>query len=140
MKKIYKNLIILLALFPSFSFAALDGLRGLMNSSLDLINLGIRILFALAMAFFFWGLAQFILKSGDVKLREEGKNRMVWGILALFVMASIYGILAFVGNLVGINPNSSGANITPSSVNSGSGGNINSNCDPTGEFDQNCVY
>ena len=48
---------------------------------------------ALALLFFFWGLAQFILKSGDAASHEEGKNKMVWGVIALFVMVSIWGIV-----------------------------------------------
>ncbi len=124
MKKIYKNIIILLVLFPSFSFAALDGLKGLMSESLGLLNLGIRIIFALALVLFFWGLVQFIMKSGDAKLRDEGKKRMIWGIIALFVMVSIYGILNFVGSLVGINPNSSGSLevCPPGTINAGGTG------------------
>lgn len=109
MKKIKNYLILSVILLPTISFAALDGLKGLMNESLGLLNLGIRIIFALALVLFFWGLVQFIMKSGDAKLRDEGKKRMIWGIIALFVMVSIYGILNFVGSLVGIRPDSSGS-------------------------------
>lgn len=124
MKKIKNYLILSVILVPTISFAALDGLKGLMNESLGLLNLGIRIIFALALALFFWGLVQFIMKSGDAKLRDEGKQRMIWGIIALFVMISIYGILNFVGSLVGINPNSSGSLevCPPGTINAGGTG------------------
>jgi hypothetical protein len=62
----------------------------------------------LAFIYFMWGMAQFILNAGDAKLREEGKQRIIWGIIALFVIMSIYGILTVVGNLTGIPTNGTG--------------------------------
>jgi hypothetical protein len=51
---------------------------------------------------FFWGLAKFIARvGGDVKAVEEGKNLMIWGIVGLFVMISIWGILAFMSDQFG---------------------------------------
>ncbi len=107
-KRIYIALTSALAL-PVISFAALDSLRTLLTEFGGLINLAIRIVFGLAMAFFFWGGAQFILNdAASDKTREDGKKKMLWGVIALFVMFSIYGILMAIGNLIGISPNSSG--------------------------------
>lgn len=66
------------------------------------VNTIIRILFGLALIYFFWGTAQFVLHAGDSKTREDGKQRMVWGVIALFVMFSIYGIIAWIGVLFGV--------------------------------------
>ena len=61
------------------------------------------IVVALALLYFFWGLAQFILNgSGDDKARTEGKNRMIWGVVALFVMVSVWGLVGFIQNTFGI--------------------------------------
>lgn len=66
-------------------------------------NTVIGVIFGFAMVFFFWGAAQFILKdAGSDKTRDEGKKKLLWGIIALFVMFSIYGILRMIGNLTGI--------------------------------------
>ncbi|MFA7216753.1 MAG: hypothetical protein WC095_02120 [Candidatus Paceibacterota bacterium] len=99
-----------LFLFPLVSYAALEGLKGLLVGSISLINLLIKVFFGLGLLLFFWGAGQFILHSGEDKARTEGRNRMIWGIIALFVMASIYGILGFIGSTVGISPNGSGGN------------------------------
>ncbi|MFM2357381.1 MAG: hypothetical protein RJA61_118, partial [Candidatus Parcubacteria bacterium] len=56
---------------------------------------------ASALLFFFWGLAQFIAKSGDPSSHEEGKNKMVWGVIALFVLLGVNGILAFIDSELG---------------------------------------
>ncbi len=61
----------------------------------DLAETAIPVVAGLALVVFFWGLAKFILHSGDEKGREEGKEVMKWGIIALFVLVSIWGIVFF---------------------------------------------
>jgi tellurite resistance protein TehA-like permease len=62
------------------------------------IDVLIPLAFALAMLFFFWGLAKYIRSTGTEK--EEGRNIMVWGVVALFVMSSVWGLVRFIqGNL-----------------------------------------
>ncbi|MEK7175867.1 MAG: hypothetical protein AAB695_00640 [Patescibacteria group bacterium] len=60
----------------------------------DLIKLAIPVVAGLALLVFFKGLAAFIAKSGDEKSHAEGKNLMIWGLIALFVMVSIWGIIS----------------------------------------------
>ncbi len=109
MKKYNKIFIGLLAFTPAISFAALSGLQTLLQDFRQIIGTVVTVIFALALAFFFWGVAQFILNdAGNDKTREDGKKKMMWGIIALFVMFSIYGILRAVGSLIGISPASSG--------------------------------
>jgi hypothetical protein len=91
-------------LFPSFALAALDGLKGLIKQVGGILNSLIPVIFALCLIFFFWGLGQFILHAGDEKTRAEGRNKMIWGIIALFVFISIYGILTAISSLTGIQP------------------------------------
>ena len=57
--------------------------------------------------FFIWGLAIFIRDSGNPEKKEEGRNKMVWGIITLFVIVSLWGIVAFIGRTFGISPNQS---------------------------------
>jgi len=69
---------------------------------IDLILTVIPIVAGLALVVFFWGLAKFILKAGEESAREEGKQVMKWGIVALFVLVSIWGIVMFLhGDLFG---------------------------------------
>ena|SRR3989344_4536403 len=103
MKKTILYIITTLAsFFPVVSFAALNGVKGLITDIGSIINSLIPVLFGLALIFFFWGLAQFILHSGEEKTREEGKQKMLWGIIALFVFISIMGILRFIGSTLDI--------------------------------------
>jgi hypothetical protein len=52
-----------------------------------------------AMIMFFWGLAHFILSS-DSTVKENGKSHMVWGLVGLFIIFSVWGIIGFVGDSV----------------------------------------
>ena len=93
------------ALMPFVASAQLTNvINNIINPIGQIINLLIPIVFALAMLYFFWGLAQYILNAGDEAKKEEGRNKMIWGIVAIFVMAAVWGIVRFIGTAVGITP------------------------------------
>ena len=119
MKKYTYTSILLSALLPLVSFAApLGGVKSLIVSVKDIINTAvIPLMFGLAIVYFFWGVIQFISKAGEEKAREEGKQKMLWGIIALFVFVSITGILTFIGNTLNISP----GGLIDNSGNSGGG-------------------
>lgn len=99
---------LVLVFIPGVAFAALGGLNNLLYDFGGLIGNSVRVIFGLAFVFFFWGMAQFILKdAGNEKTRADGQKKMIWGIIALFVMFSIYGILKLIGDLTGIQPGNS---------------------------------
>lgn len=102
MKKYILSTITLL--FPLISFAQpLTGLGGLMIAFKGILNSLVPVIFGLATIYFLWGVTQFILNdAGNDKTREEGKKKIIWGIVALFVFVSIYGILSTFGDLIGI--------------------------------------
>ena len=74
---------------------AITSLKGLIGVIVDLINRAVPVIIALALLYFFWGIAIFIfnLNTDDEKKRSEGKQVMLWGIIALFVMVSLWGIV-----------------------------------------------
>jgi len=56
----------------------------------------IAIISALALLYFVYGLARFILHAGEDEKRKEGKKAMGWGIIAMFVMVSLWGIVTLI--------------------------------------------
>ncbi len=92
--KMKKILAILFALLlPSLVLAQAGTISGLIKSIVDILGLLVPLIFALALLYFFWGLGQFILNAGSEDGREKGKHVMLWGVIALFVMVSIWGIV-----------------------------------------------
>lgn len=73
------------------------GLLGLVNFAGTVINALIPILIGAAVVVFFYGLVKFIYtrKSGD-------KSIMWWGIIALFLMVSVWGIIRIAQSTLGI--------------------------------------
>lgn len=53
----------------------------------------IPLMTALALLVFLWGMAQSVWKGNSDKGRQEGKNLAIWGLLALFVMVSVWGLV-----------------------------------------------
>jgi hypothetical protein len=100
MNKKIITILLLTAVSPIVVFAG--GLKELLTSFGYLVDLAVPVVFALSLTYFFWGMVQFISHSGDQKFREEGKNKMLWGVIALFVMFSVYGIIKFIGQNLGI--------------------------------------
>ncbi len=101
-KQIKKIILATSIIIPQISFAAFTNVKSLLTQFGGLLSTSITIVFGLALVYFFWGTGQFILNAGDQKKREEGRQKILWGIIALFVMASIWGIVAFIGSTLGI--------------------------------------
>lgn len=69
------------------------------NLIANLVNFLTPVVVGLALLAFFWGLFLYIYKKDDIK---AGRDYMIGGIIALFVMVSIWGIINFFGNTLGI--------------------------------------
>ena len=68
-----------------------------------LVSLGTTIAVSLAFFFFFWNLYKFI-KAGDADSKEEAQGKMVWSLVAIIIIVSLWGIIAFVRSVLGIGP------------------------------------
>ncbi len=98
---------VLVAGSPFFAFAQrAGGIKDLMLSVGAIVTLLIPLSATAALLFFFWGLAKFILKlgRGEESAVEEGKEIMKWGIVSLFVIVSIWGIVSLIQADLGIPP------------------------------------
>jgi undecaprenyl pyrophosphate phosphatase UppP len=92
---------------PVIASAQLGNVTNLIESVRNIIDILIPLVAALALLYFFWGLAQFILNSGSDDAKTEAKNKMIWGIVALFVMVSVWGLVRWLGEAIGVNPGTS---------------------------------
>mgnify|MGYP001591996243 CR=1 FL=1 len=86
---------------PIFAFAQFAQTGMILASIKNIITAFlIPIVFTLALLFFFWGVVKYIWSEGQGK--EDGRKVMVWGIVALFVMSSVWGIVRFLQDQIGL--------------------------------------
>ena len=71
-------------------------------ASCSLIKIVVPFLFSLATAGFIWGIIQYFINPDNEEKRKEGKNYMTWGIIALFVMVSMWGLVGVFSNTFGV--------------------------------------
>ena len=108
MKKLYLTLgtVGVVALTPFLANAQIlddageEGFTGVINSILTILDLVVVLILALALVFFLWGVALFILNAGDPEGQSKGKNIMFWGIIALFVMVAVWGLVGFLQDAI----------------------------------------
>ncbi|MBX4188992.1 pilin [Candidatus Parcubacteria bacterium] len=84
------------------SAQAISGLKDLIIALGHSINILLELAAAVAIFIFLWGMVTFLFKSGDEKSQEAGRNRMLWGVIALFVMVSVWGLVRFIGVALGL--------------------------------------
>ena len=99
-----KKLIIAALVFTPFLASAQDlgNLTRLVGAIGGIVTMALPIVMGIALLVFIWGLVKFIWGGADVK--AEGKNLMIWGIVALFIMVAIWGIVNFLAEAVGVTP------------------------------------
>jgi len=78
-------------------------LTGVLNVISEILAAALPVIIALAFIFFLWGLLKFMMAAGDEAAKEQGKQIMIWGVVILFVMLSIWGLVAILNTITGVN-------------------------------------
>ena len=103
MKKLIKTFLpTALFIFPVVAFAQLGGIGNLLGQTDMIVRFSVRLLTAVALLAFFWGLVKFIFAQGSETMKTEAKKVMLWGLVALFVMISVWGIVRFMQSALGL--------------------------------------
>jgi uncharacterized membrane protein YidH (DUF202 family) len=66
-----------------------------------ILNPIIILLFALAVLIFLYGVFKYVRKSDSEDERETGRRHMIWGVIGMFIMISVFGIMNIIINTVG---------------------------------------
>ena len=109
-----KKYILFLAgvLLPAVTYAA--SVISIIETVKGILDLVIPIVITLAVIYFFWGLAQYIINTGSEEKRTEARNIMIYGIIILFVMLSVWGLVGVLGNTFGVGQGGSAGSLIPS--------------------------
>lgn len=113
MKKFFYSTIALVPFLPALAFAQYQVQGGFLTSVLNLISTLVRdafpLLTAIAVIVFIYELIKYIMATPDKK--KEGAKGILFSIIALFIILSIFGIIAILQNITGtggnntVNPN-----------------------------------
>ena len=94
-----------LLMFPLIASAqALQPLKNLIVAVGGILNMLIPILIAAALVVFFWGLVTYIWGAGGAESHDKGRNIMIAGLVSLFIMVSVWGIVNLAQNALGVSP------------------------------------
>src|SRR5450830_1268880 len=86
--------------------ANMASIEGILNWATCLLDQSvIPLLFALAVVAFIWGVIQFYLNPENEEKRKKGKSFIVGGLIALFVMVSMWGIVSILTTTFDIRSN-----------------------------------
>lgn len=104
MKKFLKNSSIVSVGFltPMLAFANVNtgGVLNLLNQAQQVIGATIPVLIGLAVLAFSWGIVKYLFGAD----KEDGKKIMIGGIIAIFVMTSVWGLVGILrGTIFGSN-------------------------------------
>jgi len=59
-------------------------------------------LFALAVVYFLYGLVEYLLNPDSEEVHKKSKSHMMWGIIGMFIMFSVFGIIKIITNTLGV--------------------------------------
>ena len=60
----------------------------------------ILLLFGLALVIFLFGLVQFLWQGDTDKNSQVGRDKVIWGLVGMAIMASVYGFLHVIVNTI----------------------------------------
>jgi len=68
------------------------------------INPIIYVLFAFGLFMFVYGVVEFmhaLSKGGSKETLDQGRGHMLWGVIGMFIMVSVFGIMHLISNFFG---------------------------------------
>ncbi|OHA08141.1 MAG: hypothetical protein A3B34_04150 [Candidatus Sungbacteria bacterium RIFCSPLOWO2_01_FULL_54_21] len=100
----------LLAAFPlAVAAQGLNNILRLAETAVEIVDIGILIVFTIAVLVFGWGIVKYLTAAGDATKLAAARGFLWWGILGVFVLAAMYGLVLFVADALGIDDVGGGA-------------------------------
>lgn len=84
--------------FKQFIGSSDTGIVGIINTVI------VPVIFALAFLVFVWGLFKFVRDAGDEAKRAEGRQFILWGLLGIVMLFSVWGFVNLLLSTLGIMP------------------------------------
>lgn len=68
----------------------------------NVLNAVVPLLIGVAVVVFLYGVIKYITAGGDPEKRTEARNVMIYGIIGLFVMVAVWGLVAILTSTFGL--------------------------------------
>ena|SRR3989344_1637277 len=101
-------------LFATVAYASVDSF--IANANRLIVNPLIYLLFALAVAYFLYGMLQFLANKDNDEKKTAGKSHMIYGVIGITVMMGVFAIMNMLldtFNITGVNVNTGAVNLPP---------------------------
>ena len=79
--------------FPIVTYAALSNFRDLVNFLVVLFNQAIAVMVGLGVVYLLFGVVKTIMHADNEQIRSDGRQMMLYGVIALFVIVSMWGLV-----------------------------------------------
>jgi hypothetical protein len=87
---------LLLVAIPTVAFAQTNTITDVNGVTAKLVGIGnvvIYLLVSLGVIFIVWNIVMFLIKGGDPEARGAARGNVVWGIVGLAIILSIWGLV-----------------------------------------------
>lgn len=74
-------------------FSPTSSLLSIANDLISFMDLLVSVLAPLALVIFFFGLVKYIYNGADSAAHKEARESIMWSLIALFILFSLWGIL-----------------------------------------------
>lgn len=93
---------VIISAAPMFAFAAVTDVSSLIGTIKTLIESVIPLLMVIATVIFLWGIISYIMAAGDEEKVKEARSYIIYGLIGLFVMVSVWGLVGIIANTFGL--------------------------------------
>ena len=94
-------------LFMDCKSIGLTSIGNILNFfSCTLLGWIVPLVITLSVVAFIWGMIEYFLNPNNEEKRKSGKGFMFWGLITLFVMVSMWGIVSVLSNTFGFKTSS----------------------------------
>lgn len=84
-----------LFLFPLTSLARFEDITLLAEQAVGVINTLLFVVLSIAVLVFSWGIIKYITAAGDAAKVKEARSFIVWGLIGIFILVAVLGLVNF---------------------------------------------
>lgn len=88
---------------PALAFAQVNDINGVFRLAKGIMDTLTGLFVGAAIVFFLWAMVKFMMSVGDSEARDEARSQMLYGVIAIFVMVSVWALVHILVTTLGGN-------------------------------------